>query len=133
MKRHFIHCLALVVVTCVAPVLFAESIPLSSLDLGQMTSGWNVAQAGHEVSGGPLIIHGEKFTDGAGAAAASKFRVRLDGNAKRFIANVGVDDSAGNQGSVEFIVSGDGNVLWQSGLLKGGDSAKGCGRESHRR
>ena len=62
--------------------------------------------------------------DGAGTAAASKFRVNLDGNAKRFTANVGVDDSAGNQGSVEFIVTGDGNVLWQSGLLKGGDSAK---------
>ena len=35
-----------------------------------------------------------------------------------------MDDSAGNQGSVEFIVSGDGKILWDSGVLKGGEAAK---------
>src|SRR6185312_8856415 len=44
--------------------------------------------------------------------------------AKRFSAEVGVDDGAGKEGSVEFIVSGDGKVLWRSGVLKTGDPAK---------
>ena len=39
-------------------------------------------------------------------------------------AEVGVDDSAGNQGSVEFIVIGDDKILWRSGVLKGGEAAK---------
>jgi alpha-galactosidase len=104
--------------------LLAGTVSLSSLDLGRMTTGWSVAKAGHEIAGGPLSIHGEKFTDGVGTHATSKFRVKLDGDAKRFTAEVGVDDSAGGQGSVEFIVTGDGKVLWHSGVLKCGEAAK---------
>jgi len=123
--KHQLTCrLALVVLSCVAPSLLAESIPLSSLDLGQMTSGWSVAKAGHEIAGGPLSIHGEKFTDGVGTHATSKLRVKLDGHAKRFTAKAGVDDSAGSRGSVEFIVTGDGKTLWRSGVIKGGEPAK---------
>ncbi|HZI30723.1 MAG TPA: NPCBM/NEW2 domain-containing protein, partial [Candidatus Binatia bacterium] len=105
MKHQFIRCLTLAVATCVAPGLLAETVSLSSLDLGQMTSGWSVPKAGHEIAGGPLSIHGEKFTDGVGTHATSKMRVKLNGNAKRFTAEVGVDDSAGTEGSVEFVVS----------------------------
>jgi alpha-galactosidase len=89
-----------------------------------MTSGWSVPQAEHEIAGGPLSIHGEKFTDGVGTHATSKMRLSLNGNARRFTAEVGVDDSAGQEGSVEFVVGGDGKILWRSGVLKAGDPAK---------
>src|SRR5580698_9440912 len=102
---------------------FAESVWLSSLDISQMTTGWSVAKANREISNGPLSIHGRKFDNGVGTHATSKFRVKLDGHAKSFTAEVGVDDSAGNQGSVEFIVIGDGKTLWRSGVLKGGSPA----------
>ena len=69
-------------------------------------------------------IHGETFAHGVGTHATSKFRVDLGGNAKRFTAQVGVDDSAGGQGSVEFIVAGDGKTLWRSGVMKCGEAAK---------
>ena len=105
------------------PSLFAGSVWLSSLDLSRMTTGWSVAKANREIADGPLSIHGQKFDFGVGTHATSKFRVKLDGRAERFAANVGVDDSAGNQGSVEFIVIGDGKILWRSGVLKGGDPA----------
>jgi alpha-galactosidase len=124
MRHQFIRCLTLAVAMCVSPALFAETVSLSSLDLSQMTTGWSVAKAGHEIAGGQLSIHGQKFTDGVGTHATSKFRVKLNGDAKRFTAVVGVDDSASSQGSVEFVVSGDGKVLWQSGVLKSGDPAK---------
>jgi alpha-galactosidase len=106
-----------------APSLFAESVWLSSLDLSRMTTGWSVAKANRGISDGPLSIHGQRFDFGVGTHATSKFRVKLDGRAERFTADVGVDDSAGNQGSVEFIVIGDGKILWRSGVLKGGDPA----------
>jgi alpha-galactosidase len=108
---------------CVAASSFAETIPLSSLDLKQMTAGWSDAKADLGVAGKPISVGGKKFPHGVGTHAASNFRVNLDGKATRFTAQVGVDDSAGGQGSVEFIVLGDGKVLWQSGVLTGGQAA----------
>lgn len=111
-------------VVCFAPSLFAGTFWVSSLDLTQMTTGWSVAKADRGIMGSPLSIHGQKFTHGVGTHATSKFRVKLDGNANRLTAQVGVDDSAGNQGSVEFIVIGDDKILWRSDVLKGGEAAK---------
>jgi len=37
---------------------------------------------------------------------------------------VGVNDLPSGKGSVEFIVRGDGKVLWQSGVVRGGEAAK---------
>lgn len=108
----------------IASVVSAETMWLSSLDLREMTTGWGVAKADREIVGGPLSIHGKKFDHGVGTHATSKFRVALNGNATRFTAEVGVDDSAGGQGSVEFIVMGDGKTLWASGVLRGGEAAK---------
>src|SRR5207245_5299942 len=94
-----------------------------SLDLTRMTSGWSVPKVNLGVTGIPLSIGGKQFAHGVGTAAESKLRVDLGGKANRFFAQVGVDDSAGGQGSVEFSVIGDGKVLWQSGLLEGGKAA----------
>lgn len=105
-------------------VLADETLRLSTLDLQPMTSGWSVARADRGVAGQPLSIGGKKFAHGVGTHAASRFRVDLGGKAKRFTAQVGVDDSAGKQGSVEFIVNGDGRKLWSSGRLTGGQPAK---------
>src|SRR5271154_3137228 len=94
-----------VLLICQTPALFAETIWLSSLDLNQMTSGWSVAKADHEISGQPIVIAKKQFDHGVGTHAASHFRVDVGGQATRFIAQAGVDDSAGGKGSVEFIVS----------------------------
>jgi alpha-galactosidase len=120
----FIKRILLATLIGIGPSAFASTVWLSSLDLTQMTTGWSVAKADLGIMGTPLSIHGEKFTHGVGTHATSEFRVQLDGNANRFNAHVGVDDSAGHQGSVEFIVTGDGKVLWRSGVLKGGAAAK---------
>ncbi len=114
--------IVLVAMSVVAPV-FAETVSLSSLDLKGMTAGWSDAKADLGVAGKPLGIGGKKFARGVGTHAASNFRVNLDGKATRFTAEVGVDDGGGNRGSVEFIVSGDGVVLWRSGVMKGGQAA----------
>jgi alpha-galactosidase len=124
MKSLLLKRLVLTAVACVAPSVFAGTVWLSSLDLEEMTTGWSVAKADLGIMGSPLGIHGEKFAHGVGTHATSKFRVKLDGNTNRFTAQVGVDDSAGDQGSVEFIVIGDRKVLWRSGVLKGGEAAK---------
>jgi alpha-galactosidase len=106
------------------PALLAGSVQLSSLDLQQMTAGWSAPKANSGINGTPLRIAGKPYAYGVGTHAASNFRVNLAGQAQRFLAQVGVDDSAGTQGSVEFIVIGDGKELWRSGIMKGGQPAK---------
>lgn len=102
----------------------AETVSLSSLDLKQMTTGWSDAKADLGVTGKPLGIGGKKYSRGVGTHSASDFRVNLDGRATRFTAEVGVDDGAGKQGSVEFVISGDGKILWRSGVMSGGQAAR---------
>jgi alpha-galactosidase len=108
---------------CAAATLRADTVWLSALDLKQMTSGWGNAKADQGVAGQTMSIGGRKFSHGVGTHAASKLRVRVDGQATRFFTQVGVDDSAGGQGSVEFIIVGDGRPLWKSGVLTSGQAA----------
>ncbi len=124
MKLPFACRFSLIGLACVASSLSAETVPLSSLDLKQMTAGWSVAKADLGITGSPLSIRGVKFVHGVGTHAASNFRVNLHGQAERFTAKVGLDDTAGNQGSVEFMVMGDRKILWRSGILKGGEPAR---------
>lgn len=103
---------------------FAAVVPVSSLDLKPMTCGWSEPKINQAIGGGPLLIAGKQFQNGVGTHANSKLRVNLFGKAKRFTAQVGVNDSASTQGSVEFIVSGDNKELWRSGVMKVGQPAK---------
>lgn len=129
MKRFFIRWMTtiavlLAVLLYAAPALVAETVPLSSLNLAQMTCGWSVPKPNQGIMGQPISIGGKRFSGGVGTHAISNLRVDLGGKAKSFLAQVGMDDSAGDQGSVEFIVIGDGRILWQSGLMKGKQPAK---------
>lgn len=72
----------------------------------------------------PLTIGGKKFTHGMGTHAVSKFACDLRGKALAFRSFVGVDDETKGKGSVIFKVLGDGAVLWESGVMKGGEPAK---------
>src|SRR5260221_13786705 len=103
MKLPFIKYAVLIAsLISVAPALSAETVWLSSLDLKQMTTGWGMAVADRGVAGRSISIDGKQFARGVGTHAASKMRIDLGGHAGRFSAQVGVDDSAAGQGSVEF-------------------------------
>jgi alpha-galactosidase len=117
-------CRFVVAALFVADSALAGTVSLSSLDLKQMTTGWSDAKADLGVTGKALAIGGKKYTSGVGTHSASGFRVNLDGRATRFTAQVGVDDGAGKQGTVEFVISGDGKVLWRSGVMSGGQAAR---------
>jgi alpha-galactosidase len=111
-----------VVLLCAASSV-ADTVWLSSLDLSQMTAGWSVAKTNAGINGTPIRIGGKEFARGVGTHAESRLRIVVAGKAKRFIAQVGVDDSAGEKGSVQFVVLGDGKTLWRSRILKGGAPA----------
>jgi hypothetical protein len=68
--------------------------------------------------GGALSIRGKVYAKGLGVHAISKLTYNLNRGYSRFIADVGLDDGAGDLGSVEFKVYADGKLVWESGVLR---------------
>ncbi|MCX6996885.1 MAG: NPCBM/NEW2 domain-containing protein [Kiritimatiellaeota bacterium] len=66
-----------------------------------------------------------KFEHGLGLHAPCTALLLLDGNTEKFHAVVGVSDLKGEPGSVEFVVTGDGKILFRSGVMKGGVNKAG--------
>ena len=83
----------------------AGPVWISSLNLSNATAGWGTVRPDKGISGGPISIAGKRFDRGFGTHAPGKLRIQLGGGAERFRAVVGVNDSAKESGSVEFIVS----------------------------
>lgn len=102
----------------------ADTVGLETLDLQTVTQDWGEAHANQSVDGHPIFIDGKRYEHGVGTHANSSFRLLLHGNGERFTAFVGVDDEVGDRGSVEFKVTGDGKLLWGSGLIRGGQAGK---------
>ena len=87
---------------------------LSSLDTAFITPSGALAEA-------PVTIAGVRYAEGLNLATPSELCL-ITGSAVRFAGKVGIDDSAA--GSAEFVIYGDGNVLWRSGVMKKGEPAK---------
>lgn len=69
-------------------------------------------------------INGVNYTRGVGGITPSIFSFNLNGNARRFSAEVGVDDSANTKIPLKFYIIGDRKILFESGEMKVGDAAK---------
>jgi len=122
MKRNLVTATILLGAWMVADA--AGPVWVSSLNLSNATAGWGTVRPDKGISGGPISIAGKRFDRGFGTHAPGKLRIQLGGGAERFRAVVGVNDSAKESGSVEFIVSGDNRELWRSGVLRAGQQGK---------
>ena len=101
------------------------TIWLDELDLSPMKQEVLRPRAKRSFSGEVMSIGGVKFRRGIGSHAKSTLSLDLQGKALRLMASVGVDEGKKtNPGSVEFLVLGDGQTLWKSGILKSGEPAK---------
>jgi len=113
-----------------ATVVSAENAPagalwLDQVDLGTMKWEGLPPQARRSVGQRRLTVAGQVYKHGIGTHAKSSLVLDVQGKATRLTALVGVDDDPKTHpGSVEFVVLGDGKVLWQSGILQGGMAAK---------
>ena len=67
---------------------------------------------------------GQTFTKGIGVHSRTELTFALGGSYEKFVATIGLDDSIRPRGSVEFRVLGDGNVLYDSGVLTGEDEPR---------
>ncbi|MCX6874784.1 MAG: NPCBM/NEW2 domain-containing protein [Verrucomicrobia bacterium] len=105
----------------------AEEVRLSSLDLSRVQQGNGKPGLDRAVDGKPLRIAGREYAHGFGTHAPSIVHLDLQGGSTRFTAQVGINDEGAapnKNGSVEFIIEGDGKVLWCSQLLRGGMPAQ---------
>ena len=105
-----------------------ERLPLASLGVETMTAGWGTAQANLSIRREPLLLGGKKYEAGVGTHADSAMRIWVNG-ATQFQALVGIDDSVirhhgKGAGSVVFRVWGDGEKLFDSGVMRAGDTPK---------
>jgi|WetSurMetagenome_2_1015567.scaffolds.fasta_scaffold00070_22 alpha-galactosidase len=101
------------------------SVPLSSLDLSKMDQGYSRPHIDRSVTNGPLKIAGKTFKTGVGTHASSCIEVDPGRKPLRFTAYVGIDDAAlTRRGSVNFIVAANDKTVWESGIMRPGDSAK---------
>lgn len=67
----------------------------------------------------PLRLGGNIHTRGLGVHAHNRLAFKLDKDYTRFAATVGIDDSAGKEGDCEFVVTGDGDVLFTKRMKAG--------------
>jgi alpha-galactosidase len=101
-----------------------KTVHLSDLDLSLIDQGWGTPGKDRAVTDTPLSIAGNSFKHGVGTHSVGFITIDLHRDAKRFHSYVGIDDAADPSGSVRFIVKGDGRVLFDSGIMKAGDSPR---------
>ncbi|WP_245619456.1 NPCBM/NEW2 domain-containing protein, partial [Deinococcus marmoris] len=97
------------------------------MDWTSATGGWGPVERDSSNGeqdirdGTTLKVGGRSFTKGLGVHAASEIRYALGGQCNTFSAFVGIDEEVGKLGSAQFSVFGDGKMLFDSGVRRGGD------------
>ncbi|WP_321424294.1 NPCBM/NEW2 domain-containing protein [uncultured Bacteroides sp.] len=119
----------LLIISCLfgTTTLSAQTVWLDELDLSTATQGYGIPMKNKSIDGKTLTIAGKTFERGFGSHSESSLTIELNGKATEFIAQVGIDDEvAGQKPAAEFVVYGDGEKLWSSGVMRLGDAARPC-------
>lgn len=110
----------------VPPPPLTGSPYVSDLPFVTESNGWGPVERDrsvHESDGGdgnPLTIAGVVYEKGLGTHAPAEVTVYLGGRCSSFSAALGLDDEITEPGSVAFQITGDGNALYDSGVLRPG-------------
>lgn len=102
----------------------SEKISLMDLNWISATAGWGKVNKNESIQNSPIKIDGKTYDKGIGTHANSEIVYDLNGQYKTFECLAGLDSETGAYGSVVFKVYGDDNLLFDSGIVKGGDKAK---------
>jgi hypothetical protein len=97
---------------------------ISDLPFVSETNGYGALMRDANLSGGPLSIDGVTYAKGLGTNAISSVVVAIPAGCTTFSSYVGVDDTAGTNGTVTFSVLADGTQVASTGTLRGGQPAQ---------
>ena len=104
--------------------LLPKEMALSTLEPFSLTHGWRQPEMDRTFTGKGLSIKGKRYASGIGMPTNSEIGFEIGAVYDTFSASVGIDDEFNNnEGSVEFILEGDGRELWKSKLLTKADGA----------
>jgi hypothetical protein len=114
------------------PSLTGSVTYVSGMEFVPVTNGWGPVET--DTSNGEkklgdghtITIGGQAFAQGLGSHAPSVITLNLGGRCSAFEADVGVDDEVGDAGSVQFQVWGDGEKLYDSGVVRGTQDPTGA-------
>jgi hypothetical protein len=102
--------------------LLPREMYLSDVPPHSLTPGWRQTEMDRTFTGKGLSVGGSHFDKGIGMPTNSEIEFDIRGIYGTFSASVGVDDEFNSaDGSVEFILEGDGKELWHSKALKKSD------------
>jgi alpha-galactosidase len=124
------HSLICALTLCLLALFLADktsagTVWLDDLDVSLTTQGWGDPHKNQSIDGHNLTIGNQTFAHGLGTHAISTLYIDLKNAGQTFSASVGVDGEISNSAaSVEFMVLGDGKTLWQSGVMRAGETAK---------
>jgi alpha-galactosidase len=105
----------------------AQTVWLDQLDLSTATQGHGTPKRNKSVDGKTLTIAGKTYERGFGSHSESSLTILLEGKATLFTAQVGIDDEVkGQKPAAEFVVYGDNQKIWSSGVMHLGDVARSC-------
>ncbi|TDQ00730.1 NPCBM/NEW2 domain-containing protein [Labedaea rhizosphaerae] len=99
----------------------AGSVALSDLNWLSMANGYGPALKDKNYYGNELSIGGQLYPKGLWTHPAGQIDYFLGGHCGSFSADLGIDDSQGNKGSVVFSVYTNGELAYQSPVLHGAD------------
>jgi len=97
---------------------------LDDLKIKTYSDGIPSVAAKTTASGDTMKIAGNLFFRGVGVQTISALSFQLNGEAKKFTAEVGVDDSGNPEIPVQFYVIADRKILFESGEMRVGDAPK---------
>jgi alpha-galactosidase len=105
------------------PPLPRGEVYLSDLAWSYAANGWGPVERDQELGGiaagdgAPLMLSGRRYEKGLGTNSPSLVRYRLGKRCQELSAEIGIDDAAGEIGSVVFQVWADGEKLFDSGVV----------------
>jgi hypothetical protein len=82
---------------------------------------WKYQKDRNVMKSGVISVKGKRFYKGLSVHANCELTYNLNGEYKKFIATVGLDDVAGPRATVQFIVYLDGKKSYESKIIKWGD------------
>lgn len=88
-------------------------------DLNVIKFEWKEPQLDQSTDGNSLLIQDKWYAKGLGVHAETEISVNVPSGYTHFISDVGIDDEITDDkpGSVQFLVIGDGTVLYESPIL----------------
>jgi hypothetical protein len=104
--------------------LLPAELSLMQIEPLRSTGRWRGFEIDEMLPGGPLSLGGRKYERGLNSFVNSEIEFDLKGIYENFSALVGVDSSASDSATAEFLVIGDGRELWRSGEMKKSDEPK---------